>query len=98
MRYQLDKLHLAQIKPDGSKYFMFWCPGCDCAHGVEVPRWQWNGSMTAPTFNPSLLCNKDHPESRCHSFVRDGYMVFLQDCHHNLKDKTVEIPAWESVW
>ena len=39
---------------------MFWCPGCNMAHGVTVgsgpgPRWGWNGSAAAPTFTPSIL-------------------------------------------
>jgi hypothetical protein len=29
------------------------------------------------------------PSHRCHFFVRDGQIQFLEDCHHNLKGKTV---------
>lgn len=86
----------------------FHCPGCgyehafhvgpqyptDLAAGIARPRWTWNGSFTAPTFSPSLLCNKDIPENRCHSFVTDGKIQFLGDCFHELKGQTVEIPDW----
>lgn len=29
---------------------------------------------------------------KCHSFIRDGYIQFLDDCTHQLKGKTVELP------
>jgi hypothetical protein len=39
---------------------MFWCPGCDGAHAINVgdgpsPRWQWNKSEDYPSFSPSVL-------------------------------------------
>lgn len=34
--------------------WFFWCPGCECAHGISSS-WDWNGSHTAPTFRPSVL-------------------------------------------
>ena len=38
---------------------LFWCPGCDCVHGVRVtgqkPSWTWNGAPIRPTFSPSVL-------------------------------------------
>ena len=38
---------------------MFHCPACNTAHGVRVGAgevvWDWNGSMDAPTFTPSIL-------------------------------------------
>lgn len=37
----------------------------------------------------------DSVEIICHSFVTDGYIQFLSDCTHHLRDKTVEIPEWE---
>lgn len=40
---------------------LFWCPGCDGAHGITVnrgqaegPKWGWNGSIDKPTFTPSI--------------------------------------------
>lgn len=44
---------------------LFWCPGCDCAHGPAVgegpgPRWGWNGDVDKPTFTPSILVQYDH--------------------------------------
>lgn len=39
---------------------IFWCPGCDGAHGVYVgrpehPVWSWNGNVDKPTFAPSIM-------------------------------------------
>ena len=51
--------------------------------------------MDRPTFSPSLLVNKDNPEQRCHSFVTDGNIQYLDDCWHDLKGKQVELPEWE---
>ena len=89
------KLHEFGKGPRGGTIYCFQCPGCGNYHPIEVPYWTWNGSMITPTFEPSLLCNKDTPESRCHSFIRDGEIQFLSDRHHALKDTTLEIPDWE---
>jgi len=59
------------------------------------PTWVWNGSMTAPTFSPSLLVNKSYPKKRCHSFITNGKIQFLDNCFHDLKGKTVDIPDWK---
>jgi len=97
-----DKLHYLGDSNRGSrggKLMMFHCPGCGNSHAFEIEcperGWTWNGSMDRPTFTPSLLCNPDLPEHRCHSFVTDGKIQFLSDCHHDLKGQTVDIPDWE---
>lgn len=82
---------------------MFFCPGCQEAHGISVQElgntypnpWEWNGSEDRPTFSPSILANGSTPEKRCHSFVKDGMIQFLDDCWHALKGHTVEIPEWD---
>jgi hypothetical protein len=96
------KLHdFGEIPAEGAHgpghVYVFLCPGCECGHLFTVgPNgWTWNGSMEKPTFTPSLLCNQDMPESRCHSFVRDGMIQFLGDCYHKLAGQTVEIPDWD---
>ena len=97
-----NKLHYlgdSNKGPRGGKIYVFHCPGCHYAHPfeVEVPSgggWSWNGSMDAPTFSPSLLCNQGS-DFVCHSFVREGTIEFLSDCFHELAGHTVEIPDWE---
>ena len=90
----------ARIEPEeeGEESYLFFCPGCQCAHWVRVrgknPCWTWNGDVNRPTVTPSLNV---HPntEQQCHSFITDGKMIYLADCWHDLKGKTVEIPDFE---
>lgn len=87
--------------PNGSASLVFECPGCRYGHGVNVrlpadssaPLWQWNGSLEAPTVEPSILVNasKRGGYPLCHSFVRDGKIQFLPDCTHDLAGQTVEL-------
>lgn len=89
--------------PRGGKVYMFHCPGCECAHPLEIEApngtgWTWNGSMEAPTFRPSLFCNRDIPHAvQCHSWITDGYIQFLSDSSHKLAGKNVEIPDWDEA-
>lgn len=92
----MSKLHDFGASTSGGRNWVFHCPGCKNAHPVDVPRWTWNGSMDRPTFSPSLMCNGHDPASRCHSFIKDGQIQFLADCHHALAGQTVEIPDWDS--
>lgn len=81
-----------KLKKMSDSHF-FYCPGCKTTHPVDS-RWKWNGSLEAPTFTPSLMVNGSYPAGRCHSFIKDGKIEFLTDCHHELKGQTVEMPDW----
>jgi hypothetical protein len=84
---------------------VFFCPGCGQGHYVTVnghrnacgATWQWNGSEESPTFTPSILSNPDYPAGRCHCFVRDGQIQFLNDCFHELAGQTVALPDKEGI-
>lgn len=85
---------------------LFWCPGCESYHGVRAddsgkrPNWKWNGSVDAPTFEPSILVNKNQENPAvpiCHSFVRNGEIQFLNDCSHSLAGQTVKLPDMENI-
>ena len=96
-----DKIHYmgdSNRGPRGGKMYVFHCPGCGNPHPFEVEcaerGWTWNGSMDLPTFTPSLLCNQG-TDFVCHSFVTDGRIQFLSDCHHHLAGQTVDLPDWE---
>jgi hypothetical protein len=84
---------------DGSEEWSFFCPGCQYAHWVRVkgerPCWTWNGDAERPTVSPSLFVDPNGAR-KCHSFIRDGKIEFLSDCHHALRGQTVEIPDWEA--
>lgn len=85
------------VSDDGlTEQVWIYCPGCKIHHGLTIKHptfkpWGFNGDYEKPTFTPSLLCNGDYPESRCHSFITDGHIQFLGDCFHELKNQTVEL-------
>ncbi len=81
--------------PDGSHGgYIIYCQGCKNHHAFD-DRWTFNGDFDKPTFSPSMLVNKDRPESRCHSFVTDGKIQFLSDCFHKLAGQTLELEEIE---
>ena len=93
----MAKLRKAKL-PDGGFQYMFTCPGCDEWHGCKVPGWTFNGDMDKPTFSPSLkvtMKRHEQPTRICHSFIKDGMIQFLNDCHHKLAGQTVEIPEMD---
>lgn len=72
----------------------WWCPGCKRAHVVPVAggrvTWEFNGDLERPTLAPSVLVHQRlHTDGteyapRCHTFIRDGVIQFLDDCTHAL--------------
>lgn len=56
-----------------SGHIMFWCPGCDCAHAVNIgtpTSWGYNGDPESPTFTPSIFVKSGHyargqPPGKC---------------------------------
>jgi hypothetical protein len=84
---------------DSGSIYRFHCPGCDCSHFLRIGGtygWTWNGDEQKPTVNPSILTNSRNEDGilgpRCHSFIREGKIQFLNDCAHGLAGKTVELP------
>lgn len=75
--------------------FILWCPGCECGHSVFIAphvggvHWTFNGDFEKPTFSPSLLVDKNHADRRCHFFIVNGNIQYLDDCSHGLKGKTI---------
>jgi hypothetical protein len=82
--------------------WLFRCPGCHCAHGVDS-RWTVTGGEEKPTIRASVLVHatehvhdgKLYSHPRCHSFVTDGRIEFLTDSTHALAGQTVDLPSWE---
>lgn len=79
--------------------WVFFCPACEKDHPFDQ-RWEFNGDTESPTFSPSLLVYADNNgyQVRCHSFVRNGMIEYLNDCEHNMAGQTVEIPQYEISW
>lgn len=92
----MSQLLSPQLLSMGNSLY-FHCPGCDMLHPYRIkndgtgPVWAWDHNVTSPTISPSLLVDKDRPESRCHLFLIDGKIKFLEDCHHELKGQTVDM-------
>ncbi|MCK4739059.1 MAG: anaerobic dehydrogenase [Deltaproteobacteria bacterium] len=73
---------------------MFTCPGCDQDHVIKVegkpPVWEWNGCIEKPTISPSLRV-RFGDNKVCHSFIKGGFIQFLDDCTHKLAGLTVPL-------
>jgi hypothetical protein len=84
----------------GRTLWMFECPGCKFYHSFD-DRWEFNGDTDSPTFSPSLLVRSERYETgektptRCHSFVTDGKIRFLNDCTHDLAGTTVDLAEFD---
>jgi hypothetical protein len=50
--------------------------------------------VAAKTQTSEQLLNDPRFGTCCHVFVTKGEIQFLGDCTHELKNKTVPIPAW----
>ena len=88
----------------GVHYLRLWCPGCGSAHQIVTSRdegaapgitWEWDGSLDAPTINPSIHVTGGSQGINCHSFVRAGVWEYLSDCTHALAGQHVAIPEWD---
>lgn len=95
------------------KAIMLWCPGCEktSADGVVYgglhllpisgsretrPTWIWDHNLERPTLYPSIL-TRGSGDSVCHSFLRDGTWIFLQDSTHKYAGQEVpmvDLPDW----
>jgi hypothetical protein len=80
--------------------FLYWCEGCGYEHTFALSNesfgghHQFNGNLDDPTVSPSLLQNGDKV---CHSFLTNGQMQYLSDCHHHLANQTVELKDFEEM-
>lgn len=87
---------------------LFWCPGCEEPHGINTdssqakPCWEWNDSLTLPTFTPSILVRSVRPIENgkpVHPFRYKGSypppegVVDPFICHSYVKDGRIEFLA-----
>lgn len=86
---------------DGSLYGYSWrCPACDRRHHVPVSgasAWRFSGDLDRPTLEPSVLvhANERTGQPLCHSFVRDGRIIFCSDSTHALAGQTVAMADFD---
>jgi hypothetical protein len=95
----MAKTAVFPVDGEGGRLAWIFCPGCKMHHTfkLDTPQingaiWNFNENVDNPTFNPSLLVFASNPDCRCHSFVCDGNIQFLDDCYHGLKNQTVNLP------
>lgn len=89
---------IARVASDNGTHmgWLFDCPGCECSHMFDG-RWAFNRNRVRPTFTPSLLvrgvvsAENDPTPTRCHSYVTNGEIRFLDDCTHKLAGQTVPL-------
>lgn len=81
----------------GNEQLWFDCPGCQSPHRVPVCRegkrpgcWKWNGSLEAPTLEPSV----NHP-GICHFFMREGVIEFCADSIHDKAGMKVPMTEYD---
>jgi Family of unknown function (DUF6527) len=88
---KLSKVYRPDSKTLGG--YAHWCEGCQSYHLFDL-RWTFNGDFDKPTFSPSMLVNATQEVDnapRCHYFLRNGKIQYLDDSTHNLKGKTIEL-------
>jgi hypothetical protein len=75
---------------------IFQCPGCGFLHALDK-RWTITGTDDAPTANPSVLNTQPWKKAgtRCHLFIRNGNIEYLNDCTHDLAGKTIPMEDWK---
>lgn len=87
---------------ENSYQLLFTCPGCNQEHAIDG-RWWFNNDLENPTISPSYLLKSHYFNGEkdvnivCHSFIKDGKIQFLNDCSHELKGKTVELPIYQDL-
>ena len=87
------KVHKETIKyEDGKELSWLWFYDIGLKREISLPsdRWSWNGDAEKPTINPSVLTD-DGMGNISHLFIREGKIIYLSDCTHELKGKTVDM-------
>jgi len=87
----------------GSGMFAFWCPGCECYHSIR-DTWSIVEDEAGLTIRPSVLttCENyftgvDYKNLRCHLFITNSKIEYLNDCDHKLSGITVEMVDTETL-
>lgn len=87
-----------KIRKTKDNRYMFYCEGCDRLHAFS-DIWQFNGDLNNPTVSPSVKVTMPYKgvDYICHSFINNGEIQYLNDCHHQLAGQTVKLKD-ESEW
>jgi len=87
-----------KLRKTNDDRYMFYCEGCQRLHAFNNG-WWFNNDYDKPTVSPSLLVTMPDygVDYICHSFITDGKIQYLNDCHHDLAGQTVELKD-EEEW
>lgn len=93
----MAKLYKTNNHREGEPDLNFYCPGCECDHGVWVnphsnggATWNWNNDMDSPTFTPSLLIRAEMIEI-CHIIITNGKIHYQPDCTHKFAGQVIDM-------
>ena len=85
---------------DPKAHLIIECPACKFPHSIRIDgkgehNWTFNGNLESPTISPSLLVKQFDKDNNirlcCHSFIRNGQIIYLNDCTHSMAGKTVDL-------
>ncbi|MCY1720156.1 DUF6527 family protein [Prolixibacteraceae bacterium Z1-6] len=80
--------------------YLYFCKGCGYEHAFALRsdggNHGFNMDLNNPTVTPSLLQNFT-PGRRCHSFIKNGRIQYLNDCWHSLKGQTIDLPDIDNL-
>ena len=78
--------------------FAHWCPGCGCAHMLEISSIQaderrlgFDGDVRCPSFEPDIV-RVDRNGKFCRYSIKAGRVRYDRECTHALAGKTIDLP------
>lgn len=92
-----DAVVVARLTDEG--VLIYNCPGCYSEHGLTLKTpakpvgqiWRWNGSVVAPTVNPSVMSPALADRPACQHFLRDGVLEFLPMTTHSSRGQKIAL-------
>lgn len=89
---------MAKVRVRKDNNFIIYCPACKKEHAFNKS-WGFNNDFDKPTVDSSLLVNGYDEELcvdfRCHSFIKEGTIIYLGDCTHDMKGERIPLPECE---
>jgi hypothetical protein len=81
-----------KLKKTNDNRYLFYCEGCKRVHSFN-DTWQFDGNFDKPTISPSIKVTMQYKGTDyiCHSFIKEGKIQYLNDCHHKLAGQTVPL-------
>ncbi len=85
----MEKKKIYEANIAGKKSVFFWCRGCTTSHSFDPLKIKWNENNYNPTISNSIfIINRD---IKCHSVIKDGKIVYLEETEHDLRGKEIDL-------